>query len=216
MSPSSDVMLETAKAREVAGLFRSREKLQAAVDDLLLSGFDRADLDLMGGLDRVRNVLRNASISLDQLAGAPRVSKGAPAWREDIALVQAMIVAIFGFVASAAAAAVVIAFGGSIVPAIIAAALAGSIAAALSGLVFARHFKPKDVVVLDENLQGGGVIVWVRVRTADQEAKARQILLAHGAEAVREVETEIAKTPEDIPLSRLRPDPLIPVRLGQP
>jgi hypothetical protein len=208
-------MLETAKAREVAGLFRSREKLQAAVDDLLLYGFDRADLDLMGSPDRVHNVLRNASISLD-LAGAPRVSKGVPAWREDIALVQAMIVAIFGFVAAAAAAAVVIALGGSIVPAIIAAALAGSIAAALSGLVFARHFKPKDVVVLDENLQGGGVIVWVRVRTADQEAKARQILLAHGAGAVREVETEIAKTPEDIPLSRLRPDPFIPVRLGQP
>jgi hypothetical protein len=94
-------MLETAKAREVAGLFRSREKLQAAVDDLLLYGFDRADLDLMGGLDRVHNVLRNASISLDQLAGAPRVSKGVPAWREDIALVQGMIVAIFGFVAAA-------------------------------------------------------------------------------------------------------------------
>jgi hypothetical protein len=52
----------------------------------------------------------------------------------------------------------------------------------------------------------GGLVLWVRVRSPEQEEKAQQVLLAHGAEAVRVHEIEIDKRLEDLPLSSFRPD----------
>ncbi|MGZ3289057.1 MAG: hypothetical protein ACXU87_13560, partial [Xanthobacteraceae bacterium] len=188
--------------------------LQAAIDNLLLAGFDRADLGLMAGVDSLRRVLRKVSISIEELTGTSKASRGTPVLPQEVMAVQAMIVGTVGFFAAAGAAWISIASGAGTILVVIATTIAGSIAAALGGFVFARRFKPKDVVVLDDNLRGGAVL-WVRVRTKDQEAKARQILANHGAKSVRVVETEIAKTTEDIPMSRLRPDPFIPVRLGE-
>ena len=133
---------------------------------------------------------------------------------EDITLVQAMVVGVFGFLAGAGAAGIVIASGGDTIQAVIAATLTGCVAAALSGYVFARRVKPNDVVILDEGLADQEVMLWVRVSSPEQEEKARGLLLKHGAEGIRAFEAEIAKTIDDIPLSRLRPDPFIPVRLG--
>ena len=64
-----DQVLETETVREVASLFESRDALQAAIDNLLLAGFDRADLGLMAGVDSLRHVLRKVSISIDELTG---------------------------------------------------------------------------------------------------------------------------------------------------
>jgi hypothetical protein len=216
MNRTSPVVLETTKVREVVGIFHSRSSLQAAIDDLLLSGFDRADLDLVGSVAQLRKALSKSSISLDELTSGKGVPKGAPVGREDLALVQAITVGVFSFVAAAGAAAIVIGSHGGTVLAVIAAALAGCTAGALSGYVFARRFKPKDIIVLDDRLKDDGVMLWVRVDSPDRETKARQILLANDAESIRAFEAEIAKTTEDIPLSRFRPDPFIPVHLGEP
>ncbi|MEA2995828.1 MAG: hypothetical protein QOG74_1377, partial [Alphaproteobacteria bacterium] len=59
-----------------------------------------------------------------------------------------------------------------------------------------------------------GLILWVRVRDREREDEAQEILLRHGAQAVRVHEVEIAKRVEDIPLSSLRPDPWLDERLG--
>lgn len=62
-----------------------------------------------------------------------------------------------------------------------------------------------------------GIVLWVRVRSADRENKARQILRQHGGQAIRVHEIELEKYPEEIPLSSLRPDPRLGgERLGRP
>jgi hypothetical protein len=60
-------VLETVKVHEVAGVFRSREDLDGAVDDLLLAGFDRADIDLMASRDAVREKLGKIYIATEEL-----------------------------------------------------------------------------------------------------------------------------------------------------
>jgi hypothetical protein len=79
MNRTSPVVLETTKVREVVGIFHSRSSLQAAIDDLLLSGFDRADLDLVGSVAQLRKALSKSSISLDELTSGKGVPKG-PLW----------------------------------------------------------------------------------------------------------------------------------------
>jgi hypothetical protein len=52
-------------------------------------------------------------------------------------------------------------------------------------------------------MAAGGLVLWVRVRSPEREEKAQQILLSHGAEAVRVHEIDIEKRLEDLPLSSL-------------
>ena len=47
----SDVVLDRAKVREVTGIFQSRDALDAAAYELVLTGFDRADIDVLTSLD---------------------------------------------------------------------------------------------------------------------------------------------------------------------
>jgi hypothetical protein len=58
---------------------------------------------------------------------------------------------------------------------------------------------------LSSELKASGVILWVRVRSPDQEAKAREILAADGAQSVRVHEIEIADKGD--PSGPLRQDP---------
>jgi hypothetical protein len=53
MMRSTDDAIERAKLREVAAIFHSDEALEAAVEALLLAGFDRADIDRLADLDEV-------------------------------------------------------------------------------------------------------------------------------------------------------------------
>jgi hypothetical protein len=68
MNGSRDTVLDRVRVHEVAGVFRSRDALDAAVGALLLAGFDRADIDLMAGFDTVREkpggVMRSTSRSV--------------------------------------------------------------------------------------------------------------------------------------------------------
>jgi hypothetical protein len=51
----------------------------------------------------------------------------------------------------------------------------------------------------------------------EQEALAQEILLAHGARAVRVHEIDLEKRPEDLPLGSIRPDPWLGSEpLGRP
>ena len=62
MSYPSDTVLEVERVREVAAVFRSRDALHAAIDDLLLAGFDRADIDLVADPDAVQRRLGTAAV----------------------------------------------------------------------------------------------------------------------------------------------------------
>jgi hypothetical protein len=76
------------------------------------------------------------------------------------------------------------------------------------GFVVARRFLGEQKLNgLEQSLPARGLILWVRVRSEEKEDQAREILIAHRANAVRVHEIEIAKTPEDLPLGSIRPDP---------
>jgi hypothetical protein len=65
--------------------------------------------------------------------------------------------------------------------------------------------------------EANGLIIWVRVRSAEKEAEVQEILLRHGASAVQVHEIELAERPEDLPLHSLRADPWLGDKpLGQP
>jgi hypothetical protein len=199
-------VLERTKVREVAGVFHSRRAVEAAFEDLLLNGFDRADIDRLASLDEVRRRLK-VYVSPEEAADltpTPRRPIFAP---DDITAGVAVTGSLVGAAVGIAVVFVVLASGGDGRSAGIAGTLAGIGAAWIAALLLARMFRRDQLRGLDWIEFDRGVILWVRVRSAEREAKAQDILRRNGGHAVRVHEIDIEKRTEDLPLSSLRPDP---------
>jgi hypothetical protein len=199
-------VLERTKVREVAGVFHSRRAIEAAFEDLLLNGFDRADIDRLASLDEVRRRLK-VYVSPEEAADltpTPRRPIFAP---DDITAGIAVTGSLAGAAVGIAVVFVVLASGGDGRSAGIAGTLAGIGAGWIGALLLARMFRRDQLRGLDWIEFDRGVILWVRVRSAEREAKAQDILRRNGGHAVRVHEIDIEKRTEDLPLSSLRPDP---------
>ena len=71
MHASSDDILERVRSREVTGVFHSRKALIDAADDLLVAGFDRADIDVSAPFDELQRRLNYQSIPPADIAEIP-------------------------------------------------------------------------------------------------------------------------------------------------
>jgi hypothetical protein len=199
-------VLETVKVHEVAGVFRSREDLDGAVDDLLLAGFDRADIDLMASRDAVREKLGKIYIATEELPDIRSVPRQAYVARHEATGALVLVAGVLTTVGVTAAALSIVASGGALALALAASAIGGT------GVLIARHLGRERAKELETQMTAGGLVLWVRTRSAERDAKAQQILRNHGAEAVRVHEIEIEKRLEDVPFGSLL---LGDERLGQ-
>jgi hypothetical protein len=212
----TDPILDRARVREVTGVFYSREALDTATNELLLAGFGRSDIDVLNAARELQEGVEGTYIPHKELPDVP----SAPRWpfigRDDVTALNVTIAAIVGSAAAMGTAYLVMASGGSATQAATCAALlgiiAGGVAFSLAGFAFRR--KRED---FEEQSAWRGLILWVRVRSPEQEDRAQEILRAYGGRVVRAHEIDIEKRASDVPLAKLRPDPWLgPERLGEP
>jgi hypothetical protein len=206
MAGTPDDIIARVKVREVAGVFRTRKDIEAAVDDLLLAGIDRADIDLMASVETVREKLGAVYVAAEELPDIPRVPRRAFIARDDVKSAMRAGAALLAYVGAMTAAVAVVASGGALATAL-AAAVAGGAAVGGIGAAAARMLGIQPAKELEEQLAAGGLVLWVRVRTPERENTAQQILRRHRADAVRVHEIDIEKRLEDLPLASIRPDP---------
>jgi hypothetical protein len=203
---SSPDVLERTKVREVAGVFYSRQAIEAAVEDLLMNGFDRADIDRLASLDEVRRRLK-VYVSPVEAADLTPTPRQPMFKRDDITLALVCTVSVIGAAAGMAVAFGTLGSGGSDSSAAILGTLVGFGAAGIAALVMTRMLRREEFSGLESLQFDRGVVLWVRVRSGEQAAKAQDILRRNGGRAVRVHDIEIEKRIEDLPLSSLRPDP---------
>lgn len=208
--------IEKVKVREVTGVFPSREAIISAVDDLLLAGFERADIDVVAdGPQSNKGIDASAipAVDLADVPDAPRQEFVAP---EDTAAIYALCVAVTGCFGATIGALVGIASRGT-TAFIVYCAVGGAILGCGLGVAIARLMGWRWIRAPNKLGSSDGLVLWVRVRGPDHEQKALRILNLRGAEAVRVHEIERSKRVDDLPLSALRPDPwLSNERLGAP
>jgi hypothetical protein len=206
MNEASERVIERVKVREVSGVFRSPSALDAAVSALLRAGFDRGDIDIMADVDEIMAKLRTGSISAAELSDLPAVPRWPVIRPEDVVLVVSGMAGIIAFVSAAVAALIVFASRGGTGAAATAAIIAGVVAGAIAAYFAYAYFSRDPNAEIRALVSAGGVVLWVRVRSAEQERKALAILSENGASA-HSHEIEIEKRLRDLPLSSIRPDP---------
>ncbi len=217
MHGMSDDILDQVRSREVTGVFHSRKALIAAAENLLVAGIDRADIDVSAPLDELQRRLNYQSIPAADLADLPSAPRQPLIGEDDVLSADAVVGSVAGCIAGVAMAFYLVIRGMGPLTVGIFSVLIGVVAGAVAVLLSRRRLRRERIRGLENLSEANGLVIWVRVRSAEKEAEAQEILLRHGAEAVHVHEIELAKTPEDLPLHSLRADPWLgDERLGQP
>lgn len=170
-------------ATEVVGLFESTETLEAAIDELQSSGFDRAELSLVASTAAVEEKLGHIYEKASELEDDPSVPRTAYVSTESIGDAQGELIGALVYVGAVATAGAVVASGGPLAAAIVGAAMSGS-AGALVGSVLAKLVGEHHARYLQDHLDRGGLLLWVRARDKIHEQRATRILEGHSARDV--------------------------------
>lgn len=169
---------ETPIVREAVGVFQSERALQTAVDDLLAHGFDRSELSLLAPLSSVKKELGDSFTSVKELEDDAAVPTTAYISTDVIGDAEGGVFGGFIYVGALATLTAVVASGGAIGAAIIAAA-AGGIGGGAIGAVLAKLIGQHHADYVADQLERGGLLLWVRTWNAVDEKHAVEILAAH-------------------------------------
>src|SRR3981189_940406 len=96
MPGSSYDILDKVRTREVTGVFHSRKTLDAAVQDLLVAGYDRADIDVSASPDQLQRRLNYQSIPPADLADVPTAPRQPFVGEDDVLSTDAVVGSIVG------------------------------------------------------------------------------------------------------------------------
>ena len=170
-------------SREAVGIFHSPESFQNAIDELLSSGFHRAELSLLASEAAVVEKLGHRYAKVDVLADDPEVPRAAYVSTEAIGDAEGGIIGGLVYVGATVAAGAVVASGGTLLAVIAGVALAGG-AGGLIGSVLAKWLGDHHARYLQQQLERGGLLLWVRTRNSAREERAVEILTKYSAEKV--------------------------------
>jgi hypothetical protein len=173
----------TDSVREAVGVFATAEALQAAIDDLLTSGFNRAELSLLAGEDSVVEKLGHRYSKVAELEDEPHAATVCYVSPESLAGAKGALMGGLLYLGAVAATGAILVSGGTLAAAAIAAVAAGG-AGGLLGTWLARLVGDTHAEYLQEQLDHGGLLLWVRTWNAGDEASALRILRRHSGRDV--------------------------------
>lgn len=174
---------ETEAISEAVGIFHRSEELQAAIDELLSSGFHRAQLSLLAGASTLEEKLGHRCKTVSPLADDPAIPRSVYVSPEAIGDAEGGLIGGLVYVGAAAAAGVVVASGGTLAAIITAVVLTGG-TGALLGSMLALWLGDHHARYLEDQIKRGGLLLWVRTRTNADELRALSILKKHSADEV--------------------------------
>jgi hypothetical protein len=163
---------------EAVGIFRNAEDFQDAIDELLSSGFDRAELSLLASESAVAEKLGRHYRQTRALADHPEVPRAAYVSTEAIGDAEGALIGGLFYVGATLAAGAVVASGGTLAAAIAATVAAGG-AGGLIGSILAHRVGDHHGRYLQEQLDRGGLLLWVHTPNLEDEERAVRILKAH-------------------------------------
>lgn len=169
--------------REAVGIFDNAEALESAVDDLLSSGFNRAEISLLAAEKTVEEKLGHKYSRVQELEDDSRVPRTAFLSTASLGDAEGGLVGGLLYVGAVAAAGVIVATGGTLATAIVGAVTAGSIGAGI-GEILAAMIQHQHAKHLHEQLDKGGLLLWVWTRDVEHERRAVDILSRHSAHDV--------------------------------
>ena len=168
---------------EAVGIFHRSEDFQEAIDELLSSGFDRAQLGLLASKAAVKEKFGHRYMEASALADDPAALRSAYVSPEAIGGAEGGLIGGLVYLGAAVAAGAVMVSGGTLIAVIVATVLAGG-AGGLIGSVLAKRVGDHHAQYLQEQIGLGGLLLWVRTWNVEDEQRATAILKKHSGREV--------------------------------
>jgi len=166
---------EKVFVREAVGVFGDPESLQAALDDLALSGFRREEISVLAPQSRVREKLRAENPDLLTIMDHPDTPRAVFIPKEVMGEIMGSLMGVPLYLGASLGGALAIVEGAGwiyILAAIAAGGLAGMLLGGIVAWMAARWWNSH----IRRQIRNGGLVLWVHIRSPDQESRAWHIL----------------------------------------
>ena len=168
---------------EVVGVFHAADDFESAIEELLSSGFDRAQLSLLASERAIEDKLKHRYSSVAELADDPIVPRTAYVSTAAVGDAQGALIGGLTYVGATSAIGAVVMSGGALAATLIAAIVAGG-AGTLLGSILARLVGQHHADNLNNHIERGGLLLWVRAWEPADEARAITVLRKYGGSDV--------------------------------
>lgn len=174
------VVKEQAVIREVVGAFRSADWLEDAITELASKGWDKSEMSLLAQDGVFQPGIPDHGHDMQQTADEAEVKRSPVVEEEDVRQGRTLATSLAAVIAAFAASGATILTGGGALAAVIGAAAAGGGAGAAVNTI-GRWISGSRSDFLRDQIDQGGILLWVKVQGVEQEALASDILRRHGA-----------------------------------
>lgn len=168
---------------EAVGIFDTFEGLQKAVYDLMMTGFSRYDISLLADQKVLEEKLGTSYWTAPELADNPDAPRAAFVSEEAIGELEGAIAGGLFFLGSYIAMTALLTPASTIAASIAAIAIGGSPTAVI-GTLLARRVGKHHKDYYANQVQHGGILLWVRTSDKQKEELAVKILKGHSGRDV--------------------------------
>lgn len=168
---------------EAVGVFDTFEDLQKAFYDLRMVGFSRYDMSLLGKQEALEEKLGKAFWRSSDLEDDPEAPRAAFVSEEAIGELQGGIAGGFFFLGSYVAMAAMMTAASTLAASIAAIAI-GGLPAVVIGVLLARRVGKHHKDYYADQIEHGGILLWVRVHDKTREELAVKIMKGHSGRDV--------------------------------
>jgi hypothetical protein len=176
---------------EAVGVFHDVSHLEAAVEELRAAGFGKHDISLLATEHAVNRKLGHRYERVEELEDDPAAPRVAYRTRASLGDSEDLLIGSLTYLPTVVAAGTVVASAGVVAAAVTGTAIAG----ALIGTVLAHWLDKSHAEHLQEQLDRGGLLLWVRTPDANKQRRALDILARHSAHDVHIHQLPVGEKP---------------------
>ena len=169
--------------REAVTAFDDLPHFEAAIDELLSNGFDRAELSLIARDSVVSEKLGHLYRRVEEVEDSEDVPRKAFVSEEAVAEGEGALLGGLMYIPAVIAGGAVVASGGALLAALGAAGIAAG-AGGVVGAMLAEWLGQDHADYIRHQIDRGGLLLWVNLRDREHEIRATQILKKHSKQSV--------------------------------
>ncbi|MDB5714188.1 MAG: hypothetical protein JWO15_1585 [Sphingomonadales bacterium] len=169
-----------AISREVVGTFHDARTLEGAANALMSNGFDRSALSLVAPEETVRKHFGALLKNVEKLEDHPDTPRIAYMDHDDVAIARGALISGLSYLGAVTGSAIVLTSGGALLPAVVIAA-AGGLGGGGLGAMVGSWLEAETGKKITDEVQRGGLILWVRTHSIRDDARATGTMNSNGA-----------------------------------
>lgn len=205
---NTDETQEAYLIKEAVGLLPDINSFERAIESLIANGFRREDLSVLSLNKSHHGAIARGLKSPKKAMDDPETQRTSVMDHESAVEFKAAAIGVPAQVGAFAGAIVAVASGG-VLAAAIAALLAGGAAGGGLGALLSHAVSKGHLARLQEQVENGGIVLWVQTPDKTAEDRALKTLASCGATGVHVHKIERKWGIEDVPLALVEPDPFL-------